>query len=454
MNYPDDGKGQVHVPEKEVACQCILALIGSLFLVLFCTGPAFGQPVFLTGAQTGIPLPGAAGNHTPVISIAENGQLATLYYPNEPGVFVYNGNGSLLWTITLSAEQVPWVSSIGISPDGSLVSVTQLIPGCCHGTVTNTSSNKVILFERAGAKEWEYPTASPPLSSAISGNNHDILIGTEDGRIIDLDRNGTLCWTARVDAPVLSLTTSRDGSTIVATGDSHYAFNKTYGEPLSPHDLFALSENGTLLWDYQTKGWNSAAVSDEGSAIAAIEKVSGTLRLFNRAGPVTTLRVYPGGLATLALAGDGSLIVTQTPGGGVYGFAGNGSPVWTLPAEPGSRGLAITGTDDSVMIGDGSTLRLYSRDGTEVENRSLGAPVQAIAAASGTGTVVAATDQSLFFLPVENPAKVSERNGLAAPVVTRSPDAIFTSSREAPANLLIPVIALIAGALVIAGRRG
>ena len=429
-----------------------LAIFMFLFFLLG-TCPALGQPLLQAGEKSPLPSLGDVGNHTAAISIADNGQLATLYYQNEPEVFAYNGNGSLLWNITLAAEQVPWVSSASSAPDGSVVSVTQLIPGCCHGTVTNTSSNKVILFDRAGAKEWEYPTASPPLSSVISGNNRDILIGTEDGRIIDLDRNGTLCWTARVDAPVLSLATSRDGSTIVATGDSHYAFNKTYGEPLSPHDLFALSENGTLLWDYQTKGWNSAAVSDDGSAIAAIEKVSGTLRIFNRAGPVTTLRVYPGGLAALALAGDGSLIITQTPGGGVYGFTGNGSPVWTLPAEPGSRGLAITGTEDSVMIGDGSTLRWYSRDGTEIANRSLDGTVQSVAAAPGTGVIVAVTERSLFFFSHENPAPGTGISGLNVSVTVQSPVASPASSQMAPVDLLVPVTALLVSVLGIAGMK-
>ena len=424
-----------------------------VLLCLIATGPAFGQSILQAGIQSTLPSPGDAENHTAVIGITDNGNLATLYYQNTPELFVYKGNGSLLWNVTLSAEQIPWVSSASIASDGSLVVVTQLVPGCCHGTVTNTSSNKVILFDASSAKMWEYPTANPPLASAISGNNRDILIGMEDGRILCLDRNGTLRWTATMDAPIISLVTSRDGSTIVATGESNYLFSKTYNESLSPHDLFALRENGTLLWNYQTRGWNAAAVSDDGSVTAAIEKVSGTLRLFNRSGLVTMVPVYPGGLESLALAGNGSLVVTRTPKGDVYSFTGTGSRTWTLPGEMGSRGIAIAGADDTVMIGDGSTIRQYSRDGTEIADRSLGSPVQSVAVAPGTGAIVAVTDQSIYFFPRDVPVKGTESSGLNVSVTVHSSDAGPTPSHEASVGLLVPVLALLAGGLGIAAIR-
>ena len=183
-----------------------------------------------------------------------------------------------------------------------------------------------------------YPTANPPLASAISGNNRDILIGMEDGRILCLDRNGTLRWTATMDAPIISLVTSRDGSTIVATGESNYLFSKTYNESLSPHYLFALRENGTLLWNYQTRGWNAAAVSDDGSVTAAIEKVSGTLRSSIGRGLSPWSRCIPAGLSLLPLRATAAL---SLPGlrkamCTVYGAP---SRNMTLPGQMGSREL-------------------------------------------------------------------------------------------------------------------
>lgn len=418
---------------------------------LIITVPVFGQS---SAGQNCLPLPDNEQNHTGLIGIADNGQLATLYYQNAPELFVYNGNGSLLWNVTLSAGQTPWLSSAGIAPDGSVVAVARLVPGCCHGTVTNTTSNKLILFDTAtGTKIWEYPTYSPPLSAVISGNNRDILAGTQDGRIICLDRNGTLRWTAQADAPVLSLVSSRDGSTIVATGDSNYLFSKTYHEPLSPHDLFAFSENGTLLWNYQTQGWNAALVSDDGSEIAAIEKVSGTLRLFNRTGLVAVKSIYPGGLESFSLAGDKNLIVTRTPQGDVYSFTGTGSRAWTLPAEWGSRGIAITGTD-TVVLGDGDTLRQYSQSRTQIANQSLDGPVQAIAAARDTGAIVVATDRSLCFFPQGIPTPGTGNSGSGVTVTTQSPQGPApTPSHETPVGPLVPVLALFGCGLGIASIK-
>jgi outer membrane protein assembly factor BamB len=416
---------------------------------LLITVPAFCQS---SAGQNCLSLPGNDKNHTGIIGIADNGQLAVLYYQNAPELFVYNGNGSLLWNVTLSAGQTPWLSSAGIAPNGSTVAVAQLVPGCCHGTVTNTTSNKVILFDAAtGTKLWEYPTMSPPLSTVISGNDRDILAGTQDGRIVGLDRNGTLRWTAQVDAPVLSLAGSRDGSTIVATGDSNYLFSKTYHEPISPHDLFAFRENGTLLWNYQTQGWNAALVSDDGSEIAAVEKVSGTLYLFNRSGPVAVVPVYPGGLESFSLAGDKSLIVARTPKGDVYSFTGIGSRAWTLPAEWGSRGIAITGTDDAVVLGNGDTLIQYSRSRTQIANQSIDGPIQAVAAARDTDAIVALTDQSLCFFPQGIPAPGTGSSGSGEPVTIQSPQGLApTPSHETPASPLVPVLALFGCGLGIA----
>jgi len=432
----------------------IVIILFVILLTLICAASVMGQPSTLQ--QTNdvlLPSTSQGGNQTPLIHIADNGNLTTVNYPHDPNFFVYSGNGTLLWNVTLSAEQTPWVSSVSISPDGSLIAVSQIVPGCCHGTVTNTSSNKVILFDHSGKKVEEYPTANPPLASAISGNNRDILIGTEDGRIICLDRNGTLRWTTKVDAPVLTLATSRDGSTIIATGESNFLFSKTYNEPLSPHDLFALSENGTLLWNYQTRGWNAAAISDSGSSFAAIERVSGTLRLFNLTGLVAVVPVYPGGLESLAVAGNGNLIVTRTPSGDVYSFTGTGSRSWTLPEEQGSQGIAITGSDNIVLLGDGSNLRLYSRSGAEIANKSLDGSVQVIAAARSVGSVVAATDRSLFFFPNNVLVNGSKSNDLMPTVTGQSPAVGPSPSHKAAVGPIVTVLAFIIGGIGIVAIR-
>lgn len=79
-----------------------------IFLILFLlssSAPVMGFSSTLNHIKE-IPLPSISsdGNHTPLVQIADNGQLATVNYRNDPNFFVYNGKGSLLWNGTLSAE--------------------------------------------------------------------------------------------------------------------------------------------------------------------------------------------------------------------------------------------------------------------------------------------------------------------------------------------------------------
>lgn len=372
-----------------------------LFLVIIAASPvlAVEESPALLQTENIIPLPfyGPGENLFYSLHVTDNAQLVILNSRNGPDLFAYDGNGSFLWNRTLSSEQPPWISSISIGPGAQDLILTQMVPACCHGSVTNTSSNKVIFLDKNGTKMGEYPTMNPPLASAISSSGQDFFIGTEDGRILCLNPGGTLRWTIRIEAPVTSFAVSRDGNTLVATGESNYNFHDLYNEPLNPVDLIVLDQNGTVLWDYQTGGLNSATVSDDGSVIAVLEKRSGTMLVFNRSGSRIAKRLLGGAASALSMTGDGNLIVAKTTAGTVYGMNRTGATLWTIPVDPGSSGLGFINKENSLVLGDGQSVALYDLQGILIEKYPAGGQIQVIAPAGDALSVVAGTDHSLVF---------------------------------------------------------
>lgn len=402
----------------------ILALLIIRFPVMgleYPVQPAWEVPLILTDNTT---------NPSPVLHIADGGRLISVNYPYNPDFFVYDGNGSLLFNKTLSAEKKPWVSSISPVPDGTGVVVTQLVPGCCHGSVSNTSSNKVIFFDRSGRIVWEYVTYQPPLASVALPNTGDIIVGTENRDIICLDRNGSVRWTTVVDAPVLSLAASADGSTIVAAGDSNYDSWIHYGEPLSPFDLFFLDGAGAVLGKYQTRGLNTVAVSRNGSVIAVIGGRFGNLMMFNRTGSIHGERSFSGSGTALSLSGDGTRLIVETSDGTVYSLDEKMKETFSLYGEPG-QSIAVSDVGDVLARGDNRNITLYRiANGENLGTIQADSGVRFISAVPGTGSFVIGTGQKMSFFPMTAPKPYSTQS--AVPYFNREGNASAEDPAEYP----------------------
>jgi len=437
--------------KREITC----IVIFSILTILFVPAPVMGlasdlQPVWE------IPLMPAdnPANQTPVIQVSDNRQLITLNFKYGPVFFVYDGNGSFLWNYTLTAEKTPWLSSISIAPDGTGLAITQFVPGCCHGSVSNTSSNKVIFFDKFGGRLWEYATYSPPLTSAVLKNTHDILVGTEDGQILCLDRHGSVRWTTTVDAPVTTLASSPDGSTIVATGDSNYYFSTLYGEPLNPYDLFTLDANGTVLWKYQTRGQNTVAVSRDGSTIAAIGGRFGNLMVFDRTGTKLIERSFPNVTSALSMTGDGNQSVVETADGFVYCLDRKGLPAWNASVEPGSQGMAVSGTGDQIVLGNNRTITAFSITGEVLGIYPAGSRVLSVTPVPDSGSFIIGTEQKILFITVNgsDPDRVFPEGSSLTTMQSALPTQ--RTSTSTPTSAFIPVFALVMGVIgVILFRR-
>jgi len=328
------------------------------------------------------------------ISISDDGQYLAAYVADENTLLYFNRTGTLLWNRSFTAERAPWISSISISQDNSIIAVSELVPGCCAGSVTSTPSNQVIVFDRTGTILWNYSTMSPPTAVAISPDASRIYAGTEERRVICLDRNGSVLWTRSTDAPIYSLTLSQDGTLVAAAGTN--PGTTPYGTVNYPNDLFLFDRNGSPLWKYRTGGPNTVAISGDNAILAVVGGRYGNLYLFNRTGGLVGGRSFPETGSSLAMSDDAGRIFVGTMEGSMYGLDSDGTMLWTIKTSRLSRNIAAANDGNSVVFGNGSTIMMVDRNGSVLWDYPTGAWDSSVAV-SGTGNAVGAIADAVYF---------------------------------------------------------
>ena len=328
------------------------------------------------------------------ITLSDDGQYLAAYVADENTLLYFNRTGALLWSRQFAAERPPWISSISIARDNSIVAASELVPGCCAGSVTSTTSNQVILFDRAGTILWNYSTMSPPTAVAISPDASRIYAGTEDRRAICLDRNGSVLWMQGTDAPVYSLTLSQDVTLIAAAGTNPGTTPE--GTVSYPNDLFLFDRNGSPLWKYRTGGPNTVAISGDNSILAVVGGRYGNLYLFNRTGGLVGGRSFPETGSSLAMSDDAHRIIVGSVGGSVYGLDNAGTILWTIKTPSLSRNIAAANDWNFVVFGNSSTIMKVDRNGSVLLDYPTGAWVSSVAV-SGNGNATGAIADAVYF---------------------------------------------------------
>jgi WD40 repeat protein len=329
------------------------------------------------------------------IQISDDSNFIVAYAGNEKTLRYFDKSGTLLWTRTFSAESDPWISSVSIAPDGSAVAVSQLVPGCCHGVVTNTSSNQIFLFNRNGSILWNYTTLVPPLAVAIAPDNRMIYASFSDGRIICLNRNGLVQWTNTTDAPVIAFAISGEGSVIAAAASN--SRDLSTGAISYPWDFFVFNQSGISLGKYRTGGLNAVAISNDGTTIAVMGGKFGNLYLFNRSGKIILEKSFTGTGASLAMSQDANRIMAGTIEGNVYGLDTSGNILWETKASPLSRTIAVAGDGSSVAYGDNRTVTSTDPAGKVLWQYPTDAWVSAVALSADGRYLGAISDKIYLF---------------------------------------------------------
>ncbi|GAB6286258.1 MAG: hypothetical protein STSR0009_24590 [Methanoregula sp.] len=351
------------------------------------------------------------------VHISDDSEFIASYVWDDKTLRYFDRSGTLLWSRTFSAESDPWISSVSIAPDGTAVAVSQLIPGCCHGVVTNTTSNQILLFHRNGSILWNYTALVPPLAVTISPDNRMIYASFSDGRIICLNREGLVQWTNTTDAPVHAFAISGDGSIIAAAGTNSYGTSP--GDTTYPWDFFVFTQRGIQLWKYRTGGPNTVAISTDGTRIAVVGGKFGNLFLFNRSGEITHEKSFTGTGTSLAMSREANRILVRTVEGNVYGLDEAGTILWESTASPLSRTIAVAIDGRSIAYGNNNTVTRIDPDGKVLWQYQTGAWVSGVALSADGRYLGAISDKVYFFdlgtrasdTTTTEPALTSSRTG-------------------------------------------
>jgi len=407
-----------------------LVLLALVALCLLCIPALAVQPLWTYSLSPNASYEGNLNR----IAISDDGQYLAAYVAENGTLLFFNRTGALLWSRQFDADRPPWISSIRIARDNSIIAVSELVPGCCAGSVTSTPSNQVLLFDRTGAVLWNYSTMSPPTGVAISPDAARVYAGTDDRRVICLDRSGSVLWTNRTDAPVSSLTLSQDGTLVAAAGTNPGTIPE--GTVSYPNDLFLFDRNGSLLWKYRTGGPNTVAISGDNSIIAVVGGRYGNLYLFNRTGGLVGGRSFPETGSSLAMSDDAGRIFVGSVEGSVYGLDSNGTMLWTIKTSRLSRNIAAANDGNSVVFGNGSTIMMVDRNGSEHLDYPTGAWVSSVAV-SGNGNSAGAIADAVYFFGSPEPESSANVSITLEPVTDHSTG---NQSHEIPTTHPAPLL--------------
>ncbi|MDO9326691.1 MAG: PQQ-binding-like beta-propeller repeat protein [Methanoregula sp.] len=329
------------------------------------------------------------------IQLSDDGNFIAAYVADEKTLRYFDRSGTLLWTRTFSAESDPWISSVSIARDGSAVAVSQLVPGCCRGVVTNTTSNQIFLFDRNGSILWNYTALVPPLAVAIAPDNRMIYASFSDSRIRCFNREGLVQWTNTTDAPVIAFAISGDGGVIAAAATN--SDGSSPGDVSYPWDFFVFNQNGIPLGKYRTGGPNAVEISKDGNTIAVMGGKFGNLYLFNRSGKIILEKSFPGTGASLAMSQDANRIMAGTIEGNVYGLDTAGTVLGETKASPLSRTIAVATDASSVAYGDNRTVTSSNPAGRILWQYPTGAWVSGVALSADGRYLGAISDKIYLF---------------------------------------------------------
>lgn len=320
----------------------ILLLMGLIFL----TTPACClavEPLWIMDFPDAGLHPGMVGR----IALSPDNRFLVSSNPDKTELFVVSTNGTLMWSYVPEKSTggwSPWISEIAISPDSSRIGISVMVPGCCRGVLTNTTSNKVILFDRQGNLLWNYSTNEPPGTIAFSANGVDIFVGYHTRSLICLDRSGALRWKYQADSPITDIAVSPDGNFLLATGENV--------EGQYTNDAYYLAKDGRLIWKRQVRGINTPGISPEGQ----------------------------------------DLIVSGYPGQNTFSFGADGRARWehSLYSDIG-RVLTLATNGRYVLAGSEDKIQLLDHHGERLWNYSVSSPVYSVSLSENGETIAAGT---------------------------------------------------------------
>jgi WD40 repeat protein len=210
-------------------------------------------------------------------------------------------------------------------------------------------------------KVWSFKTSGKIWDDgvALSKDGNFTIVGSFDGKLYFLDKNGSMLWNRSLKEKVYSVAITSDGNLIVAGTNS---------------SIWLFSKNGEQLWRLPVYGSGiDVAITPTGNFIVAAAW-GGEGHLLDRHGNTIQKFQSPGFLHDPSISDDGTLITflsAEKVGKKLYVFANNGSLLWKYSKDawelvgasisPDSRYVGLGVGDLSAIVFDSKGNQLTSR---------------------------------------------------------------------------------------------
>ncbi|MEM3086624.1 MAG: PEGA domain-containing protein [Halobacteria archaeon] len=313
-----------------------------------------------------------SGN-TPAVDVTSDGLKVVVAGPS--AVSLVSNAGTTLWTKPLGGV----TTAVGMGPDGSLVAA-------------GADDKAVYLFDSSGAQLAKRAVGEIPSGVAVAGDK--VAVGLPSGKVLLLDRQGTVLIEIAAGAPVHAVDLS--SATIAAATESNLAVFSHAGERLwtgnlgsaaravavsadggltlaaaQAGDVALYNAKGEFLWKLKKSGEVFTAVGlSAGGSLAAIGSRETFLRMYktnvSEAMPEGSAAATPTPVATATprptpTPQAESLLLDQpvgTPFRAVTLAAGRAAPAWSKPQVKisGSSG-AVAG---AAISPDGATIAVVT----------------------------------------------------------------------------------------------
>ena len=187
---------------------------------------------------------------------------------------------------------------------------------------------------------WEFPAGSIVHTTAVAADGSAVVIGSRDGIVFYLDRDGKQIWKYDTGGTVLGLAISQDGQRVLAGTESRKAIY--------------LDGTGNMLWEKEFDFvLLSVAMSGTGDLLALIPQSTQAWVLDNQGNILWDVK-FDTKPSTVAISNDGLRVAFGMRDAYVKVYDQSGQPIWELQENGVIRGLALSKDAALIAVGDES----------------------------------------------------------------------------------------------------
>ncbi|MCK9278047.1 MAG: PQQ-like beta-propeller repeat protein [Methanoculleus sp.] len=306
------------------------------FVVIVASGlahPALGQ--VLSGEEV---WRSGVGDQIVEVALSQDGLYGAV--TTEERVYLYDRNGTLLWSYPVSRSR-----GVAISSDGE-----RIVTGGDH----------LLLFDRKGNVIWRYMPESRVQGVAIAADGRTICAGAGTSIMVFFQDDGrataNASWSFDTGDPIGSVSIDGDGSSAVAGDDSG--------------NIYFFNGDGRLLWNYRTGSHGvRVTISRDGSTVAAASSQR-VVFLLNRNGRLLWKSSTQERITDVAISGDGSTLMLAS--GGISVFTRSGEAVRAYATKEAIRCVSTPSDTTHILAGtpDGTISLLWVQSETLSPNTS------------------------------------------------------------------------------------